>query len=317
MAQKNLILLSSLVDDEFAPDLIKTIDENVANGTINADVTAICNKATNILRKREDLKYTDEDFFRRLGYIKNLKNIKTRFLDSDSYYESGKGWKIQHDEELAKLLSETGYDFIQNLGYMLIVSKDLRIINLHPGIPEVGPIGMYPDVMQEQALRALFATASIEGIEHYPTESFQEQITERLNQRFNKVGGMLHFLGPEPDRGRPVVSYYEFALESPELIEYFVELAKQLRLISLKEVKRSELWQRVAGPDGEIRKLQYPGENPLILTTYDMLTHDRGRITDTLEVYEDDLWTPKPDGYNMNKEVGQWLRERNIPTLIS
>lgn len=301
-----LVLTSSLVDEEFAPDLIHGITENVANGTIDAELTLIANLATEVKILKEQFGHYDEkDFYRRYEYVKGIvKN--SIFFDSNEFYRTGKGWRRRHDERLQGILSEIKPDSVLNLGYMLLISevlwKAFPIVTLHPAIPEVGPVGVWPKVMQEQAERPLKEIGALKE-----SKLPEEKVTHILRKGGYKAGGMLLLVDDTIDRGL-VISYYDFSLTSPELLQLFWIVANVTRDRGIEEARKTEEYRQVVKT---IRDYQYPGEKPLIFFTYDGLTHDRQKIA-----RKDGLWAPQPSGYCLNKEIGEWLRERGVKSLI-
>ncbi len=295
-----LAILTSLYDD-YAPQLLKTIDENIDSGIIVAEPFLICNQLLNVKK---------EDFERRLETVRQLKHLGKYIMifPSKDFKSEDPKWRDYHDSVLKEKLPEA--NSYLNVGYMQFMTSILYdsfdIVNLHPAIPEVGPIGIWTKVMKEQAERPL-----IEIIERGI-----EEIDNVLKGRKNKAGGMLHLVTTEPDRG-PVISYYDFTLTSPTMCSLFQKLAIELEDKSFKDVEKGEYWQALAGQTGEIRKEQFKGEEPLIIFTYNKLTRDNWKIENRmLYVKENDSWTPYPNGYCLNQEIGQWLKERRIEGLI-
>ncbi len=301
-----LVLESSLVDEEFAPDLIRTITENATNGTIDAELTLVANLATNILKGRFE-HYDEKDFYRRWEYVRSLvKN--SIFFNSDEFHQSGKGWRSRHDEALKGILSDIKPDSVLDVGYMLLISEILwqafPTVNLHPAIPRIGPVGTWPEVMREQAERPL---EEIGNMEFKGLSCPREKIADILNKREYRAGGMLLLVDDTIDRGPPV-SYYEFPLTSPELLQLFWVIARTAGNYGIEKARNTAQYGQLVKV---IRNYQYPGEKPLIIHTYNRLTHGRQKIE-----REDGLWVPHPGKYCLNQEVGEWLKESGIVSLI-
>ncbi len=310
MPRKYQLTLTSSLVDEFAPDLIRTITENAADGTIDAEVSLVANLATDILKGRFE-HYDKEDFYRRLEYVRSLvKN--TIFFDSNELYSIGKGWRRGHDEKLRGILREINPNSVLNLGYMLIISeilwKAIPIVTLHPGTPKIGPVGIWPEVMQQQAERPLKDIGELKELE-LP----KEKVAAILGKPEYKAGGMLLLVDDTIDRG-PVISYYDFSLTSPLLLELFWIVGNVARDKGIEEARKTGEYRLLVNT---IRDYQYPGENPLNLLSYNKLTHDRWKIENRkLYVKENRLWVPHPDGYCLNQEIGEWSRKRGIKSLI-
>lgn len=294
-------ILTSLYDD-YAPQLLETIDENIDNGTIVAEPFLVCNLLSTV---------KEDDFNRRLDKVKEFKHLGKNIMlfPSKDFKCTHPQWREEHDLALKEKLPHA--DSYLNIGYMQIMTgilyDSLDIVNLHPAIPEVGPIGIWTKVMQEQAERVVKEITEVKSV---------EEIVKVLDKRENKAGGMLHFVTSIPDRG-PVISYYEFSLTSPSLLLLFYQLSLKSKEKSLEDVKKEILWQRLAGEYGLIRREQFKAENPLIILTYNRLTHDRWKIENRkLYVKENNSWTPYPNGYCLNREIGEWLEERGIKSLI-
>jgi folate-dependent phosphoribosylglycinamide formyltransferase PurN len=209
-------------------------------------------------------------------------------------------WRIEYDRQMLKLLRKA--DSYLNVGYMQIIGPEILrtidIINLHPAIPAIGPVGMWPGVMKEQAQRPLPYLLKLK-------EVTKKDISKVMNISRNKAGGMLHIATEELDRG-PVISWYEFALTSPKL--------NKLWLKAVRGYKDKEFNLTINALAEEIRAEQFKGEEPLILLTYKNLTRGDWEIRNK-KLYIDGMECQ--GGYCLNREIGIFLRERGIESLIS
>lgn len=303
-----LVLESNLVDDEFAPDLIRTITENVDNGTIDAEVTLVAKLATEILQGQFK-GYNEINFYDRFNSLKNLANSVV--FNSDKFYRIGNEWERKHDTELKKLLSKIKPDSILKLGDMLITSdilwKEFPMLNLHPAPPEVGPVGKYPNVME------IYVKRILKEIRKEEPPLTDEKLVSILDKREHGTGGMLFLVDHTIDRG-PVISWYDFPLTSPELLQLFWSVGSIAMKYGTSVAENVREYRQIID---KIRDYQYPGENPLTILTYNKLTHGKWKIENRrLYIREDNSWIEYPNGYCLNQEIGEWLKERRIESLV-
>jgi folate-dependent phosphoribosylglycinamide formyltransferase PurN len=295
-------ILTSLYDD-YAVELLRAIDSEIGSGTIAAKVAfLLCNVKEG----------ASEQIDRRIRAVKDLKNMADPIFfpsvefEPELRREDKQGWRLAHDRALMRLLPE-GVDSCLTIGYMQIIGPQmlqaLDVVNIHPAIPEIGPIGMWPKVMEEQILRPLPYLLKLKDHE------LAEEIPKAMSISRHKAGGMLHIATEETDRG-PVIAWYEFALTSEKLDGLWIELIRALREKPLEEVKRSSVWEELKS---EIRREQFKGEEPLILLAYRNLTGGLWEIRDKTLYIEGD---EHPEGYCLNREIRSYLNERGIETLI-
>ena len=99
-------------------------------------------------------------------------------------------WREKYDRRVLEMIPES--DLIVLAGYMLIVSplacEELKIINLHPALPD-GPKGMWEEV-----------------------------VWDLIEKRATETGAMMHLVTKELDRG-PAVTYCKFTIDYRELWE--------------------------------------------------------------------------------------------------
>jgi folate-dependent phosphoribosylglycinamide formyltransferase PurN len=310
-----LVIKSSLVDD-YAPDLIRNMVENV-----DADITIIANLATKVkaVKREFEKTYNEKKFEDRCEHVKSFANVE--FFDSNKFYENRSGWKSEHDGILLGMLKEINPDSVFDIGYMIINSDELwqtfLMPNLHPAIPEIGPKGMWTNVMEQQAERPLEEIGKMGNCPDI-------ELAGILGKREYRAGGMVSLLDWVIDRG-PVISWYEFSLDSPELLRLFRSVSNIVGKYGIETARRINEYPKLGN---EIRRCQYEGENPLIILSYKKFVDGEWKIVEsdegenkyyknrTLYVKENGLWKPYPNGYCMNREIGEWLRERGIKSLI-
>jgi hypothetical protein len=169
----------------------------------------------------------------------------------------------------------------------------LDVLNLHPAIPQIGPIGMWPKVMEEQALRPLPYLLAV------PHEKLAQEIPEIMSISYLKAGGMLHIATEQTDRG-PVISWYEFPLSSERLKELWIAVTARVRAEGLERVRREPIWKELVH---QIRREQFQYETPLILLTLAKLSAGLWEIRERT-LYIDGQ--PYPHGYCLNQEIARF-----------
>src|SRR3989344_8505125 len=186
------------------------------------------------------------------------------------------GWRREYDREAVRMLSDAADSFLNIRGIGLMTEElyePLTIANLHPGTPRVGSTGMWPGVMEEQAER---------GLAHlHLYENPAKHLGEVLAEERNKAGGMIHVVPGEPDRG-PVISWYNFRLDTERLRELFTSVSESIRQYGIDKMKEmSDFYTLTA----EIRSEQLKGEHPLLVLTYSNLSKGNWHLKDkTLHV---------------------------------
>jgi folate-dependent phosphoribosylglycinamide formyltransferase PurN len=294
-------ILTSLYDD-YAVELLERIDQAVAEGFIQAEIPfVLCNRGRGFSAEVD----------RRIAAVERLKHagelitFSSRDFEPELRAQDRERWRLLHDREVLEILPKA--DSYLNVGYMQLIGAEmiarLDIVNLHPALPWLGPVGIWPKVMEEQAERPLPYLSAIKQ------EELREALPKIMEISWNRAGGMLHLVSEEPDRG-PVLSWYELSLTSPRLNELWLRAAEVLHHESLEAFKGTELWQKLVG---EIRQEQFKGEEPLILLTYRKLSLGEWEIKDRR------LWIggrELPGGYCLNREIGEYLKDQGVESLI-
>jgi len=294
-------ILTSLYDD-YAVELLRKIDRAVATGFIAAEVPFIlCNRGRG----------HSQEVDRRIAAVERLEHIGDLILFPSKDFRpelrahDRPRWRLLHDREVMRLLPEA-HSYL-NVGYMQLIGEEmferLEIVNLHPALPHLGPVGPWPKVMEEQAERPLPYLLAL------GPEERREALPGIMEISWNRAGGMLHLVGEEPDRG-PVISWYEFSLTSPILDGLWLRAVEELQDKGLEDLKATELWRELVG---EIRREQFKGEEPLILLTYHRLSRGEWELRDRR------LWIAGrelPGGFCLNREVGEYLEGQGIDHLI-
>jgi folate-dependent phosphoribosylglycinamide formyltransferase PurN len=302
-------VLTSLHDDD-AVTLLQAIDTAIESGLIQAEVPCVL---CNLLEKT-----SDERIAARITSVKKLKHLnrliffpsrefqpelreqarqESRALGRDS--DSMTRWRLEHDRTLLKLLPKS-VDIWLSVGYMQIISvellKVLDILNLHPAIPHIGPIGMWPKVMEEQAERPVPYLLAV------PSERLAKEIPQIMNISYLKTGGMLHIATEQMDRG-PVIAWYECALSSERLTTLWTEVTQIVRAKGLEFAKKELIWKELVN---EIRREQFQGETPLLILTLGRLSRGLWEIREKTLYIEG---VPYLHGYCLNWEIADLERK--------
>lgn len=294
-------ILTSLHDDD-AVALLRALDGALSSGRIQAEVPCVlCNVSE---------RPTDERLAQRVEAVKALKSLKRLlFFPSREFQpqlreqarrdpERLAHWRAEHDRALLALLPRDVKLYL-SVGYMQILSAEilnvLDVLNLHPAIPHIGPIGMWPKVMEEQAERPLPYLLAV------PQERLAHEIPQIMSISYLKAGGMLHIATEETDRG-PVISWYEFPLSSENLIRLWLAVTERVRSQGLERAKREPIWKALVS---EIRREQFAGETPLIVLTLEKLSRGLWEIRERT-LYIDGQ--PYLQGYCLNRELGTFTR---------
>lgn len=300
-------ILTSLHDDD-AVTLLHAIDSAIESGLIQAEVPCVlCNVSEQT---------SDEKVAARIASVQKLKHLnrllflssrefqpelreqarkESRALGRDS--ELMTRWRREHDRALLGLLPKSVTLYL-SIGYMQILSSELLgvldILNLHPAIPQIGPIGMWPKVMEEQAERPLPYLLAV------PSERLSREIPQIMSTSYLKAGGMLHIATEQTDRG-PVISWYEFPLASEKLTKLWIKVTERVRAQGLESVKKEPIWKELLG---EIRREQFKGETPLILLTLERLSRGLWEIREKTLYVQGQSY---PSGYCLNWEIAAYL----------
>ncbi len=291
-------ILTSLHDDD-AVTLLRDLDNALASGQIEAEVPCVlCNVPE---------EPSDAELAQRIAAVKALKFLnRVIFFPSREFQPELRErarrekdpkllerWRIEHDRAVLQLLPRE-MKLYMSVGYMQILSSEilnaLDVLNLHPAIPQIGPIGMWPKVMEEQAERPLPYLLAV------PLERLAHEIPQIMSISYLKAGGMLHIATEETDRG-PVISWYEFPLSSERLTKLWLEVTALVRAEGLEHAKRGPLWQELIR---QIRREQFAGETPLIILTLEKLSQGLWEIRNRTLYSEG---RPHPHGYCLNREL--------------
>lgn len=289
-------ILTSLHDDD-AVTLLRDLESALESGRIEADVPCVlCNVPE---------RPSDERLAWRIDAVKALKSLnKLIFFPSREFQPELREqartdpklldrWRTEHDRALLKLLPKDVKLYL-SVGYMQILSSEilnaLDVLNLHPAIPQIGPIGMWPKVMEEQAERPLPYLLAV------PHEQLAREIPSIMSISYLKAGGMLHIATEETDRG-PVISWYEFPLSSERLTKLWLEVTALVRAKGVGHAKREPAWKELVQ---QIRREQFAGETPLILLTLEKLAQGLWEIKERTLYIEGQ---PYPHGYCLNREI--------------
>ncbi len=289
-------ILTSLHDDD-AVTLLRALDGALASGQINAEVPCVlCNVPE---RPSEKELAQRIEAVKALSYFRKLIFFPSREFAPELRAQARQDpkllarWRAEHDRALLQLLPQ-GVKLYLSVGYMQILSAEilnaLDVLNLHPAIPQIGPIGMWPKVMEEQALRPLPYLLAV------PPEKLAQEIPEIMNISYLKAGGMLHIATEQTDRG-PVISWYEFPLSSERLTKLWVQVTELVRSEGLERVRREPIWKELVQ---QIRREQFQYEMPLILITLAKLSAGLWEIRERT-LYIDGQ--PYPHGYCLNREI--------------
>lgn len=294
-------ILTSLHDDD-AVTLLRALDGAIASGRIHAEVPCVL---CNISEKTSDAQLLARiDAVNKLSHLNKLIFFSTREFQPQMREHARTDpellarWRCEHDRALLQLLPQSLRLYL-SVGYMQIMSAELLdaldIVNLHPAIPHVGPIGMWPKVMEEQAQRPLPYLLSV------PTERLPNEIAQIMSISYLKAGGMLHIATEQTDRG-PVIAWYEFPLSSERLTRLWLEVVALVRAQGLELTKREPVWKELVQ---QIRREQFAGETPLLMLTLEKLSQGIWEIQERTLYIEG---KPYPHGYCLNHEIAVFSR---------
>ncbi|MCX8103168.1 MAG: hypothetical protein N3E42_01825 [Candidatus Bipolaricaulota bacterium] len=298
---KRFGILTSLHDDD-AVTLLRALDRAIASGRIIAEVPCVlCNVPEHP---------SDRALAQRIEAVKALTSLKKLiFFPSREFQKELREqartdpkllarWRTEHDRALLKLLPQDVTLYL-SVGYMQILSPEilsaLDVLNLHPALPQIGPIGMWPKVMEEQAERPLPYLLAV------PQEQLAQEIPQIMSISYLRAGGMLHIATEQTDRG-PVISWYEFPLSSEGLTKLWIAVTALVRAQGLERAKQEPVWRELVQ---QIRREQFAGETPLIVLTLEKLSQG------LWEIQERTLYIggqPYPSGYCLNREIAAFSR---------
>ncbi len=308
MRKYQIGILTSFHDD-YAVDLLTSINQAIKQKQIDASIPFVfSNKSEGVsaaIDRRikkvnsmenigEIIQLSTSDFRKnyRVGEaINEASNYKPK--DKDNQYQE---WRLAYDSKVLTLLPKV--DSVLSLGYMHIMSppifEAIDIVNIHPAIPDIGPVGMWPEVMTRQAERAVSYLLNLDPA------SFADEIPAVMNISWLKAGGMLHIATEKMDRG-PVISWYELPLIGEQINQLWEAVTTNLRSTSLDKLRKKPIWEKLIK---KIRTMQFKGEKPLILSTYRHLTKGNWEIKDRT-LYIDGKEYKR--GYCLNREILQHL----------
>ena len=236
--------------DEAARDLLTTVVDKVKDGTINGEIAFVfCN------RERGEAAESDRflDLVESYGFpiaIASSKDFKPE-MRKEGWKDQDvlRRWRIEYDEEIEKVIGQYVWDLGVLAGYMLIVREDFcqkhSLINLHPATPD-GPKG-----------------------------SWQEVIWERIENRSERTGVMMHLVTAELDRG-PVITYCDFPIQGGAFTDLWTAMEHKLETKTVEEIEKEEDEREPLFL--EIRKHGLIREFPLILHTIKQFADDNLRI---------------------------------------
>ncbi len=303
-------ILTSLNDDD-APELLRTIDNAISDGTIQAEVPIVfCDK-----KEGEDARVDSRiQTVRDLKHLNKLASLSPEDVDAERYQAARiegsdsvlmNVFRKQYDE--AAMFALPSADSFLNVGYMRIITDtmhdNLDIANLHPGIPKIGPIGMWRKVMAEQAERPLKYLIGMDD------DELREHLLTTLNVSANKAGGMIHIVTKEMDRG-PVIAWYEFPLTTRPLQQSWINVVGDASLYGIERAKSMPCFEELKRG---IRYEQLKGEHPLLVLTYRNITNRRWSIKNKhLHINGREI----ADGYCLNRAIGEYIRAQGKETPI-
>lgn len=305
-------ILTSLHDD-YAVDLLQSINEAIESEQVDAQIPFVfCNKKFGESEKidRRMVKIEGMDNMGDLitlsskNFSQGYRGLKTESqkpkakLETRDLNSHTEKWRMEYDRQVLTHLPKA--DSVLSVGYMHIITssmyEQIDVVNIHPAIPRIGPVGMWPDVMEKQAKRALPYLSDLKS------ENLTTQIPQVMDISWLRAGGMLHIVTEKMDRG-PVISWYEFPLIGEQINQLWEALVTNLRSTSLDELRKEPIWEKLIK---EIRAMQFRGEEPLILSTYGHLTKGNWEIKDKTLYIDGEKYER---GYCLNREIRKFLDE--------
>jgi len=231
-------------------NLLKTVMDNIENGTIPAQISFVfCSRGEGEAEGSNlYLKMVEE-------YALNLISFSSRKFKPEMRKQGKenptlmKQWRIAYDREVMTRLNQYHSDLIMLAGYMLIAGEEMcekyDLINLHPAAPD-GPAG-----------------------------TWQEVIWKLIEAKATQSGVMIHLATKDLDRG-PRVTFCTFPLRDGAITPLWERHEQKLRTKSLAHIIKEE------GEDNElfreIRKRGVARELPLIVHTLKIFSEGKVRI---------------------------------------
>lgn len=259
--------------DEVAWELIREVHRSIQNGFVpNSEVAFVfCSRG-------EGETFYGDLMIRNVGKLGlPLITFSSVKFKPELRKEDRDAWRLEHDREIAKLISPTDLDVL--LGYMWIVGQEMcrkrTMINLHPALP-AGPKGNYRKV-----------------------------IWQLIKERARETGIMIHLVTPEVDRG-PVVSHCSFSIRGGFFEPLWQEIEKRLEKESLKEIAKKEgennsLFKAIR-QEGVIRELS------MIIWTIKTIAERRLKIENGKVI--DAKGQVLEGGYDLTQEINAAIKER-------
>lgn len=225
--------------DEAARDLLRTVVDEIDDGTIDGEIAFVfCN------RKRGEAVESDKflDLVENYGFpiaIVASKDFKPEMRkEGRKNQDVLKQWRIDYDREIEEAIAPYELDLGVLAGYMLIVGEEFCVkhplINLHPATPD-GPKG-----------------------------SWQEVIWELIENHADRTGVMMHLVTAELDRG-PVITYCDFPITGGAFKDLWTAMEHKLETKTLADIEKEEDEEEPLFV--EIRKHGLVREFPLIVHT--------------------------------------------------
>jgi folate-dependent phosphoribosylglycinamide formyltransferase PurN len=231
-------------------NLLKTVMDNIENGTIPAQISFVfCS------REQGEAEGSDRYLKMVEEYALNLISFSSRKFKPEMRKQGKenptlmKQWRIAYDREVMARLNQYHSDLIMLAGYMLIAGEEMcekyDLINLHPAAPD-GPAG-----------------------------TWQEVIWKLIEAKATQSGVMIHLATKDLDRG-PRVTFCTFPLRDGATTPLWERHERKLRTKRLAHIIKEE------GEDNElfreIRKRGVARELPLIVHTLKIFSEGKVRI---------------------------------------
>jgi folate-dependent phosphoribosylglycinamide formyltransferase PurN len=256
--------------DKAARDLLKTVQNSIKLGEIEADIAFVfCNRGPGESPDSDLFLKLVREFHIPLIYFSYQKFEVNKRVSITGQEGTLPLWRLDYDREVMYRLQGFHPDLCVLAGYMLIVGEEMchryNMINLHPAAPG-GPKGTWQEVIWQLI----------------------------INNQAEKTGVMMHLVTPELDEGPPV-TYCTFPIRGKPFDKYWRQLEKLPSNSSERHDEKNSLFRL-------IRHYGLAREFPLIISTLKAFSYGKIKIIGGKVVDADG----KPiNGYNLTDEINE------------
>jgi len=256
--------------DKAARDLLRTVQNSIKHGEIEAEISFV-------FSNREPGEAKESDLFFELvkGYPIPLVHFSSKRFKAQMRGSVVRDWRLEYDREVMRRLEGFQADLCVLAGYMLIIGEEMcrryKMINLHPALPG-GPTG-----------------------------TWQEVIWKLIESKAERTGAMMHLVTPELDKGPPV-TYCAFPIKGKPFDRYWKEIKGQsIAEVKARQGENNPLFML-------IRKHGLDREFPLIVATLKAFSEGKVRIEDGRVVDSSSQIILHPVKDDLTEEINEKVR---------